>query len=67
MTKGKTRWYPRHIHPVRNGIYECHVRIMGGLETLWNLQWESKGFLVPFPMNVYRWRGQTKKAAKEQA
>jgi hypothetical protein len=66
MTKGKTNWYPRHIHPVRNGLYECRVRIIGGLNGLWDLEWDSKGFLVPFPMIVYAWRGQTKQAARGQ-
>jgi hypothetical protein len=37
---------------------------MGGFTTLWDLEWDSKGFLVPFPMVVYQWRGQTKKAAR---
>lgn len=62
-TKGKTRWYPRHVKPVRDGFYECHVRLMGGANTLWMLEWDGVGFLVPIPMTVYRWRGQTKKAA----
>jgi hypothetical protein len=62
-TKGKTRWFPRYIHPVRNGFYECEVRLMGGLYTNWMLPWDGKGFLVPFPMTVLRWRGQTIKAA----
>lgn len=61
--KGKTCWYPRHIEPVRNGAYECIVRTMGGMVGNWTLEWDGKGFLVPFPMVVYRWRGQTKKAA----
>ena len=61
--KGKTRWFPRHVTPVRNGFYECRVRIMGGFLGTWLLQWDGKGFLTPFPMNVFYWRGQTKKAA----
>lgn len=64
--KGKTRWFPHHTHPVRNGQYECRVRIMGGLVGLWSLVWDGKGFLVPFPMVVYHWRGLTKAAARKQ-
>jgi hypothetical protein len=63
-TKGKTRWYLRHVHPVRNGMYECRVRLMGGLVVLWMLEWDGHGFRVPMPMIVYHWRGQTKKAAQ---
>jgi hypothetical protein len=63
--KGRTKWYPRHIFPVRNGEYQCVVRIMGGFHTEWNLEWDGKGFLVPFPMVVYKWRGLTKAAAQE--
>ena len=64
--KGKTRWFPRHVHPVRNGQYECRVRIMGGLVGLWPLVWDGKGFVVPFPMVVYHWRGLTKSAAQQK-
>lgn len=64
--KGKTRWFPRHVHPVRNGQYECSVRIMGGLVVLLSLVWDGKGFVVPFPMVVYHWRGLTKAAARKQ-
>lgn len=60
--KGKTRWFPRHVPPVRNGVYQCHVRIAGGLVGQWDLEWDGKGFRVPFPMVVYRWRGMTKAA-----
>ena len=62
--KGKTKWFPRHIPPVRNGVYECRVRIMGGLCVLWNLNWDGVGFIVPLPMNVRQWRGLTKAAYK---
>jgi hypothetical protein len=65
-TKGKTRWYPRHIHPVRDGTYECLVRIMGGLHTHWMLEWDGSGFRVPAPMVVKKWRGQTYKAWSKQ-
>lgn len=64
--KGETRWFPRHVHPVRNGQYECSVRIMGGLVVLLSLVWDGKGFVVPFPMVVYHWRGLTKAAASKQ-
>ena len=64
MPKGKTRWYPRNARPVRHGTYECHVRIPGGAQCLWNLHWDGVGFQVPIPMVVYRWRGLTRKAHK---
>ena len=57
---GKTRWFLRCVKPVRNGMYECRVRVAGGLSTLWMLEWDGVGFLVPFPMVVYSWRGQAK-------
>lgn len=64
--KGKTKWYPRHVHPVRNGIYECAVRISSTAPLfLWMLEWDGAGFLVPFPMVVRKWRGQTKKSAHD--
>jgi len=63
MTKGKTKWFPRDIRPVRNGEYECLVRITSSAPLYaWPLPWDGKGFLVPFPMVVVRWRGQTKHA-----
>lgn len=64
--KGRTKWLPIHARPVRLGKYECHVRIMGGLQGTWMLEWDGVGFLVPFPMIVYRWRGLTKKAYKAE-
>lgn len=61
--KGRTRWYPRHVHPVRSGFYECAVKISSAVPPLlWMLEWDGKGFLVPVPMVVDRWRGLTKKA-----
>ena len=62
--KGRTKWYPRHIVPVRHGAYECFVRVAGGLHTVWPepLQYDGKGFLVPLPMGVIKWRGLTKAA-----
>jgi hypothetical protein len=57
--QAKTRWFKRHEHPVRNGLYECAVRIsnMQSVLFLWNLEWDGKGFLVPCPMVVVQWRG----------
>ncbi len=60
--KGRTRWYPRHVHPVRNGTYECIARIAPRVNVRWQLEWDGKGFLVPFPMAVHWWRGMTKAA-----
>ena len=62
-TKGKTRWFPRHIRPVRNGEYECVVQVSRSVPAmLWRLTWDGKGFIVPIPMVVHRWRGMTAKA-----
>ena len=65
--KGRTRWYPRHITPVRHGAYECHVRLPGGVRTIWSgpLYFDGVGFLVPMPMMVLHWRGMTKAAHKD--
>ena len=61
--KGRTRWYPRNIHPFRNGHYECAVRISRSLPLIpWMLEWDGVGFVVPCPMEVHMWRGMTKKA-----
>lgn len=61
--KGRNRWAPRNVHPVRNGEYECVVRISSRVPPmLWPLEWDGNGFIVPFPMIVIRWRGMTKKA-----
>lgn len=67
--KGKTRWFPRHIEPVRPGQYECAVRLPGIRHALvlWSLVWDGKGFLVPVPMSVHQWRGLTKRAALDAA
>lgn len=66
MAKGKTRWYPQDIRPVRNGEYECLVRITNrGPLFYWRLQWDGIGFIVPVPMIVKFWRGQTKAAAHQ--
>lgn len=61
--KGRTRWTPRSVHPIRNGTYECIVQISRAVPPMiWMLEWDGKGFLVPVPMIVHRWRGLTKKA-----
>ena len=64
MAKGLTRWYPRHVNPIRNGGYECLVRIAGCTYVIWpeKLEWDGRGFLVPIPMRVIQWRGMTKAA-----
>ena len=62
--KGKTRWFPRALQPVRRGEYECAVRISRSVPPiLWNLEWDGVGFRVPCPMVVEHWRGLTKTAA----
>lgn len=66
MAKGKTNWFPRHIQPVRNGKYECSVRISSSVPLmLWDLEWDGKGFLVPVPMVVHSWRGLKKARAAQ--
>lgn len=62
--KGKTRWYPRHINPVRLGEYECVAQISRSVPSmLWRLEWDGVGFLCPVPLMIHRWRGRTKAAA----
>jgi hypothetical protein len=64
-SKGKTRWYPRDVLPVRKGYYECGIRISNAQKYsfLWMLKWDGVGFIVPVPMIVDKWRGRTKAAA----
>lgn len=64
--RGRTRWMPRNIEPVRNGTYECIVRIPGGIVTVLPLEWDGMGFIVPMPMIVRKWRGLTKRAYDEE-
>ncbi|CAH1655034.1 hypothetical protein CHELA1G11_10880 [Hyphomicrobiales bacterium] len=65
--KGRTQWTPRSVEPVRNGVYECVVRISRAVPPMiWMLEWDGKGFLVEIPMIVLRWRGMTKKAHDEE-
>ena len=64
MSKGKTRWFPCSIHPLRHSNYECVVQISRTVSPmLWTLPWDGIGFIVPVPMIVHRWRGQTRRAA----
>jgi hypothetical protein len=58
----RTPWFPRSINPVHPGTYECGVRISSSVPTmLWELEWDGRGFLVPFPMIVRQWRGLVKR------
>lgn len=64
--KGRTKWFPRRVGPVRPGVYECAVKFSSSVPMmLWKLEWDGTGFLVPIPMVVYWWRGMTKKAHEE--
>jgi hypothetical protein len=61
--KGMTKWYPRHIDPIRCGEYECAIKFTSHMPLIvWNLKWDGDGFIVPFPMRVYQWRGLTRQA-----
>ena len=56
----KTKWFSRETPPTRPGLYECAVRLCGlqrGLIVWGLLEWDGKGFLVPVPMAVRKWRG----------
>ena len=57
--KGRTKWFPCGIKPVRNGIYECQTYFGGGFFIMM-LEWDGKGFLTGFPCVVHHWRGITK-------
>jgi hypothetical protein len=60
--KGMTKWYPRSIDPIRCGEYECAIKFTRTMPLMsWRLMWDGDGFLVPFPMVVYQWRGVTRK------
>lgn len=66
--RGLTRWFPRGVAPVREGDYECVVRISRSVPPMrWTLPWDRCGFRVPFPMSVLFWRGQTRRAAIAKA
>ena len=61
--KGRTKWFPRSVNPVRNGFYECSAKISSSVPPmLWQLEWDGIGFKVPVPMMVLHWRGMTKEA-----
>lgn len=60
--KGRTKWFPRHVAPVRNGLYEVTIRLCAGAYARYMGEWDGVGFLLPY-MQVVRWRGQTKSAA----
>ena len=65
--KGRTRWFAWPLRPVRQGGYECHVRIVSNAPLFRAmLTWDGIGFLVPFTMVVVRWRGLTKAAHEAQ-
>ena len=65
--KGHTRWYPRHIEPVRDGEYECLCQISRALPLLKEkLEWDGIGFRVSFPCGVIWWRGLTRKEYLKQ-
>lgn len=61
--QGRTRWFPVGIKPAREGFYECIIRVPGmPFFVIWGnkLYWDGVGFLVPIPMMVRQWRGQTR-------
>lgn len=55
----RTPWFSRNTPPVRPGLYECGVYWTSAMPTLalWMLEWDGKGFKVPIPMVVKKWRG----------
>lgn len=59
----RTPWFKRTTPPVRPGVYECGVRFTSAIPSLvlWDLPWDGRGFLVPFPMVVHQWRGLRKR------
>ena len=63
--KGKTRWYPSHITPVRVGEYECLMRPSRSLPMFRaRFVWDGSRFETGWPWDiVVYWRGQTKAAA----
>lgn len=68
----RTPWFPRDTPPTRPGFYGCGVRWTSAMPTLtlWKLEWDGKGFLVPMPMVVRQWRGlarQPRRAAMSSA
>jgi hypothetical protein len=67
MAKGKTRWYPSHINPVRKGMYECLMRSSRSLPMFRvYFLWDDEMFVTGWPLSVVvYWRGQTKAAAHQ--
>lgn len=64
--KGHTPWFERHERPVRPGLYECLAWFTSSAPSgIWMLEWDGKGFRVPFPMVVDYWRGLTAKGLKQ--
>lgn len=63
--KGKTKWYPHDIKPVRAGEYECLIRIGRTLPLFRSsFVWDGDEFVTGWPWSiVVFWRGQTKAAA----
>lgn len=60
----RTGWFPRSINPVHIGTYECAVMLTSSAPLFrWQLEWDGRGFLVPVPMVVKRWRGLVKRPA----
>lgn len=64
--KGRTNWYPRDIHPVRNGVYECYCIVLGRFIATTKLQWDGIGFISEMPLGVIKWRGLTRKEYLKQ-
>jgi hypothetical protein len=63
--KGRSKWFKRNEHPVREGEYEVGYIItsMQRNAFLGRAYWDGVGFLVDTPlMRITCWRGMTKKA-----
>lgn len=57
---GHTPWFPITTKPVNPGVYECIAWFTSSApSSIWDLEWDGKGFLVPIPMVVDYWRGLT--------
>jgi len=67
MAKGKTRWFPHHIKPVRVGEYECLMRPSRTTPLFeGRYVWDGEQFVTGWPWSVVVfWRGQTKAAAHQ--
>lgn len=64
MPKGLTRWYPHKVKPVREGIYECVIRVSRyGPMYRTTYRWDGQQFITGWPWSiVVFWRGQTRAA-----